>query len=313
MSDGAPRSARHGIPLIAGAEVATDESYLLAEGPVWDGTRSRLLWVDILKGTVLTGRLVDDGRIEVLERFQMPDVAASVAIAEDGRMVIAGTDRLYIRATDGRVTRGARAVAGAGRRFNDGGPDPRGRFVAGTTGPGGRELLLRFEEDGSVTTLDDDLTLSNGLGWSPDGRQFYSVDSLARRVNVRDYEPASGATGPRSVFLTLDDGLPDGLAVDAVGCIWIAVWGAGHVLRCSPDGRIVGRVDVPAPHVSSVAFAGADLATLVITTAREGLGEEQLRAHPLSGRLFTVRPGVQGLPVAPWSVPIDRPTPVIRP
>ncbi|MBO1741374.1 SMP-30/gluconolactonase/LRE family protein [Leifsonia sp. TF02-11] len=301
--------ALRGVPLIAEARVATDESYLLAEGPVWDGARSRLLWVDILEGAVLSGRLAADGRIEILERIQVPDVAAAVAIADDGRLLVAGTDRLHLRATDGRVTPGPRVVVGDGRRFNDGKPDPRGRFVAGTKGPAGRELLLRFEEDGSVTTLDDDLTLSNGLGWSPDGRLLYSVDTLAGRVNVRTYDPGSGATGPRSVFLTVDDGLPDGLAVDAQGSVWIAVWGAGHVLRCSPDGRVVGRVDVPAPNVSSVAFAGTDLTTLVITTAREGLGEEQLRAHPLSGRLFTVHTGVRGLPVAAWSGHIDRPTP----
>lgn len=302
--------ARHRVPVLAEARVATDESYLLAEGPVWDGARSRLLWVDILEGTVLSGRLTDGGRIEILERMTVPDIAAAVAIADDGRLLVAGTDRLHLRATDGRVTQGPRVVVGDGRRFNDGKPDPRGRFVAGTKGPDGRELLLRFEEDGSVATLDDDLTLSNGLGWSPDGRLLYSVDTLARRVNVRDYDPASGTTGPRSVFLTVDDGLPDGLAVDAHGYVWIAVWGEGHVLRCSPDGRIVGRIDVPAPNVSSVAFAGADLGTLVITTAREDLGEEQLRAHPLSGRLFTVRAGVDGLPVAPWSGRIDRPTPL---
>jgi sugar lactone lactonase YvrE len=88
--------------------------------------------------------------------------------------------------------------------------------------------------------------------------------------------------------------------MDAAGHLWVAVWGGGEVRRYAPDGTLAGRVGTGAPHTSSVAFAGEDLRTLVVTTATSELGEEQLRAHPDSGRLLTVPVDVPGLPVAPW-------------
>ncbi len=299
-------STRDESPRLAEARVATDESYFLAEGPMWDSARSRVVWVDIMEGRVLTGRLHSDGTIRVLERVEVPDIAAAATVADDGRMLIAGAHRLYVRELDGSLTAGPQVVAGTGRRFNDGKPDPRGLFVAGTKSAAEQESLLRFEEDGSVTPVDGDLAMSNGLGWSPDGRLLYSVDTLRGRVHVRDYDPETGAIGPRKTFLTVQDGLPDGLAVDAEGCVWLALWGGARVVRCAPDGEIVGHVELPTPHVSSVAFVGPDLGTLVITTAREGLSDARLRAHSFAGRMFTARPGIHGAPVAPWSGRIDR-------
>jgi sugar lactone lactonase YvrE len=103
------------------------------------------------------------------------------------------------------------------------------------------------------------------------------------------------------VHLRLDDGIPDGIALDADEHLWVAVHGAGQVRRFAPDGALVDRVEVPAPHSTSVAFAGDDLRTLVITTAFGELSEEERRAHPESGRLFTTRVDVPGAPVAAWS------------
>jgi sugar lactone lactonase YvrE len=129
---------------------------------------------------------------------------------------------------------------------------------------------------------------------------MFSVDTLRRTVSVRDYDPGSGAVGPRRVHLRLEDGFPDGIAMDADEHLWVAVWGGGEVRRYAPDGRLAGRVVTGAPHTSSVAFAGDDLRTLVITTATSELADDQLAAHPDSGRLFCARAGVPGLPVAPW-------------
>ncbi|WP_223692309.1 SMP-30/gluconolactonase/LRE family protein [Leifsonia poae] len=280
---------------------ATDTGFELGEGPVWDPVRERLLWVDILDGAVLDGRLDARGDVLITDRIDFPSVAGAVAVSTDGRLVVAGADRLHFREPDGTLTAGPSILTGIDRRFNDGKPDPAGLLVAGTKSDARTESLLRFEADGRVTVIDDDLTLSNGIGWSPDGSRMYNVDTFARLVYMRDYDPVTGATGQRAVFATVGDGLPDGLTVDADGHVWLALWGAGRVLRYSPAGEIVGRVDVPAPHTSSVAFAGADLGTLVITTAREDLTSEQLRDDPHSGRLFTLRPGVSGAPVALWS------------
>ena len=169
----------------------------------------------------------------------------------------------------------------------------------GTKGPAG-EVLLRVDSDESVVTIDDDLGLSNGLAWTADGR-MYSIDTESRRIFVRDYDPATGQTGERDLFAELSHGYPDGMTIDADGFLWVAVWGAGTVLRFSPDGAIVGRVDVPAPNTSCPAFVGPDLDTLVITTAREHLSARDLAEHPLSGHLFTIKPGVRGLPSHLWA------------
>jgi sugar lactone lactonase YvrE len=283
---------------------ATDEVFQLAEGPVWDPARQRLLWVDILGGAVLAGAL-DGDRIQVLGGHRFECMVGAVAVAQDGTLLVAAQERLVVVGTDGSREDGPRVVpAGEPRRLNDGGPDPAGRFVVGTLaldGDSDREVLVRLEADGSLTELDGDLTLSNGLAWSADGRRMYSVDTLRRTVFVRDYDPATGAVGERRVHLRLAEGSPDGIALDAEEHLWIAVHGLGEVRRVAPDGTVVDRLAVPAPHTTSVAFAGEDLRTLVVTTAYGELAEDERRAHPDSGRLFTARVDVPGLPVPPWA------------
>jgi sugar lactone lactonase YvrE len=198
--------------------------------------------------------------------------------------------------------------AHSGRRLNDGACDPAGRFLVGTLSlgdPTGRETLHRIEDDGSLTTLDDDLTLSNGLAWSPDGAVMYSVDTLAGVVRARPYDPVTGAPGPRTDLLHVEAGWPDGMRVDVDGNLWVAIWGGGQVRCLSPGGTLLHVVEVPAPNVTAVAFAGPDLGTLVITTASVGLSDTALADSPASGRLFTVEVGealgVRGLPTTPWN------------
>ena len=296
-----------GAPVLSAPRVATGIAHHLAEGPTWDPIRGRILWVDIMAGAVYSGRFGYGGAIEVEERIDFPDTAGAVAVAASGELVVAGTDRLYYRATDGTITASAVLIAGEGRRFNDGKPDPAGRFLVGTKGPSDREQLLLVHADETVSVLDDDLTLSNGLAWSRDGSRLYTVDTLTRRIWVRDYDPTTGRTGEREPFAEIADGYPDGLTTDAEDHVWVAVWGGGCVLRIAPSGQIVGRVDVPAPHTSCPVFAGPDLDTLVITTATEDLTPAQLEEFPLSGRLFTVRTGVSGNQPQLWAGTADRP------
>lgn len=289
---------------MTGAQPATDERFTLAEGPVWDAARRRLLWVDILGKQVLEGAFGGD-RIDVTRRHAFDVMVGAVSVADDGSLLVAAQEHFVVQRPDGSRLIGPRVVpAGAGRRLNDGSTDPAGRFVVGTLSldePSESETLLRLEQNGDVTHLDGDLTLSNGLAWSADGRQMYSVDTLRRTVYVRSYDPASGAVGERRPHLRLADGSPDGIALDAEGHLWVAVWGAGEVRRFAPDGTPSAKMSVAAPHTSSVAFAGDDLRTLVITTARAELSDEQLSAAPHSGRLFTARVDVPGLPVPNWA------------
>ena len=289
------------------AVAATREAFWLAEGPRWDAARSRLLWVDILGGGVLEGAL-DDGRIEVTGRHDFDGTVGAVAFGDDDTLLVAGQERLVVVRPDGSRIDGPRIVpSGERRRLNDGAPDPAGRFVVGTlslAGDSDREVLVRLEHDGTLTTLDDDLKLANGLAWSPDGRRMYSADSGRGTVFVRDYDPSDGSAGERRVHLTVDSGVPDGLAMDEADHLWVAVHGAGEARRYAPDGTVADRVTVPAPHSTAVALAGADRRTLVITTGHGELSDDERRAHPESGRLFTTRVDVPGLPAPAWSGPV---------
>ena len=287
--------------------VATDEAFDLAEGPVWDPIRERLLWVDIRRGTVLVGALNPDGTISIEDRVQAPGMVGAVAVSEAGDWILAGERGILIRSADGRLLEGPAVLsAGSGRRLNDGKADPAGRFVVGTLkideSPTSTERLVVVQPDGRIDDLDSDLSLSNGLGWSPDGAVLYSIDTIPRVVHARDYDAATGTTGPRRVAFALDEGVnPDGMCVDAEGQLWIAIWGRGEVRRYTPEGELTRTISLPSPHTTCVTFAGTDLATMVVTTATKDLGDADLAEHPLAGRLFTLDAGVRGLPTAWWS------------
>ncbi|MER7687156.1 SMP-30/gluconolactonase/LRE family protein [Streptomyces sp. NPDC097610] len=287
------------------ASVALDEQYVLGEGPYWDRHRGVLLWVDIKRGTVMVGRLTERDSIEVVERVQFEGTIGAVATSEDNDWIVAGEREVFRRTSSGKVLPGVSVIpAEMKSRLNDGKPDPAGRYLVGSLALGdaeNRERLVAVDSRASVRVIDQDLSLSNGLAWSPDGSMLYNVDSYRRRVYARPYDVATGATGPRSLLIESDTGYPDGMCSDAQGHLWIAMWGLGEVRRYSPDGLLETTVRVPAPHVSSVAFAGPDLETLVITTATSELSDDQLRRWPLSGRLFTARPGVRGLRQSSWA------------
>lgn len=286
------------------AQPASENIYGLAEGPLWDAARQRVLWVDINAGAVHTGVLHGD-LVEAREQITIGGTVGAVACSAAGELLAAGARHLHTVAPDGAVATGAQLIPdGKASRFNDGKCDPRGRFLVGSLALDdrqGQETLYSVGNDGHVSVLDDDLGLSNGLGWSPDGAVLYSVDSNARVVWSRAYDPDTGAVGPRGEFLRLGDGSPDGLCVDAAGNVWLAVWGAGQVRRYSPAGVHLATVEVAAPNTSSVAFVGPELDILLITSASEQLSDDQLAAFPDSGRLFTCRVGATGLPVAPWA------------
>ncbi|WP_348789129.1 SMP-30/gluconolactonase/LRE family protein [Leifsonia sp. NPDC080035] len=280
------------------AKRATVETFELGEGPLWDARSGVLRWVDITAGAVLAGTLEADGTIRPTERAEFGETVGAVTLAEDGGLVVVGARRLWSVSADGRRFGGTTLFADdVPARTNDAAVGPDGSLLVGTHAlddDPGPQCLLRVSA-GTVTVLDDDLLLSNGLAFSPDGGTLYSIDTLARTVWARDYDPATGATGPRRVHLTTE-GMPDGATVDADGGLWIAFWGAAEVRRFAPDGRRTDTVAVPAPNASSVCFAGPGLDTLVITSARQGLSTAELAAHPASGALFTARVGRRGLP-----------------
>jgi sugar lactone lactonase YvrE len=164
------------------------ERFVLSEGPVWDPDSASVTWVDIEAGLVLTARWAD-GALMPPARVETGEHVGCAIPLRHGRTLVALTRRLALVEADGTIRR-SRELIPAGTRFNDGKIDPQGRLVIGTlslAGPDEAQSLLRLEHDGAVTVLDDDLLLANGLGWSPDGRTLYSVDTLAETIYRRDY------------------------------------------------------------------------------------------------------------------------------
>jgi sugar lactone lactonase YvrE len=276
------------------AEVASDESYGLGEGPLWDAVRERVLWVDINAGHVHSGFL-RDGRVVPAEPLSFPGTVGAVVCAEDGELLVAGQRELWRVTPDGAKTPDVKLIPDEkASRLNDGACDPAGRFLVGSMALDdrvGEEILIRIEDS---AVIDDDLTLSNGLAWTPDGDQMYSIDTEPGMIWIRDYDPATGFCGAREEFLRVMEGSPDGCCVDADGNLWLAVWSAGEVRCFSPSGDLLAIVEVAAPNTTSVAFAGPRLDTLLITTARSD-------GFPDSGKLFSCDVGVTGLPVPAWS------------
>jgi sugar lactone lactonase YvrE len=270
------------------AHAATGPDYVLAESPVWDARRSLVQWVDIPAGAVLAGRL-DSRQIREVGRWTIDETVGSIALAEGGGLLVAGRHAVHALDPDGTWHRGPAVIAGP-RRFNDGACDPRGRYVVGSldlSGQGGGEQLLTHLGGERHLLVRSGVGLSNGIDWNLDGTAIYHVDSAARTVSRAAYDLDSGLASDWTTLFEVPDGTPDGLAVDAAGDLWVAVWGAGEVRRYTHTGEPTYVVEVDAPLTSSLAFAGEGLDTLVITTAREGLTPSELERFPESGSLFT--------------------------
>jgi sugar lactone lactonase YvrE len=278
------------------AEVAVSAQCQLGEGPVWDPDRGLLRWVDLLAGSVHA----IDPSTGARTRFDAGDAVGAVGLTRGGGLVLALADSFALAGADGQdLTRvPGFTVDRTAIRFNDGKPDPWGNFIAGTMAwdesgnpPGS---LYRLAPDGVVTELFGDVGLSNGLDWTDDQNLFYYSDTNIGRVDVFDTDPDTGALSGRRPFVTVPE--PDGLTLDAEGCVWLALWGSGELRRYTPDGRLDTVVRLPAWQVTSAAFGGPDLGTLFITTAREGLTPAEQAEQPHAGDIFACTPGVTGRP-----------------
>ncbi|WP_247046311.1 SMP-30/gluconolactonase/LRE family protein [Arthrobacter rhizosphaerae] len=286
------------------ANVASVERHVLAEGPVWDASTEEVLWVDIVKGQVFEGHLQGDTVLQT-KRHDFDGTVGSAVRSTSGDLLVAGQEQLLFVTSAGDTIPGPNIVPkGTSSRTNDGACDPSGRFLIGTLPLDertGEEVLVRLEDSGDLTCIDNDLSLSNGLAWSPDGRLFYSTDTVPGIIWVRDYEPDTGAVGPRREHIRITDGFPDGICTDSRGNLWVAIWGVGEIRSFSPEGKHENTVTVPCPHPSSVAFVGPELDLLLITTASRDLSPADFETYPDAGRLFTAHVGVTGNPCSPWS------------
>jgi sugar lactone lactonase YvrE len=287
------------------AELSSVAQAELGEGIRWDARRDEMLAVDILAGQVARGRVRDDGALERIRSYQLPGTVGMIAPVEgdDGWLLGAGRGFVYL-ALDG-TQRTIAEVAPAGTRMNDGACDPQGRFWGGTLADDHHEgggALYRLERDGQVELMLDGLTISNGMGWSPDGLTMYLVDSGPRVVYAFTFNGDRGTIAGRRVLTTLteDVGAPDGMTVDAAGDLWVAVYGGGQVRRYSSEGVLREVLSVPAEQATCCAFGGPGLHRLYVTTATEGWTDDQRRADPAAGMIYGFDTDATGVPAAPF-------------
>lgn len=279
---------------------------LLGESPLWHPLEQRLYWCDI------PGRALHrhDPATDLHDAWPFASDLGCVAARDDGRLLVAQRDGLVVfDPVDGTHEPIAPATYDTRiERFNDGKTDPRGRFWVGTIyEPRDAARAALYRLDGrALTRIAGDITTSNGLAWSADGRTMYWADTKAHRITAWDYDVERGLpTNPRE-FARFEPpapggdyaGRPDGATVDAEGCYWVAMFEGGRVLRFSPAGELLQTIHLPVRCPTMPCFGGSDLCTLFITTAREKRPAEEIAALPWSGRVLQLRVDVPGLPAS---------------
>jgi sugar lactone lactonase YvrE len=281
---------------VTAAEQVTGPVAHHGEGPIWDEQAGAVRWVDMLAGDVLA---LD--RSGAVSRRHVAAVVAALRPRRAGGFVLAVERGFALASADLREVRALPEVWDDPMvRMNDGGCDPQGRFYCGTMAydaTPGAGRLYQLDAQRRVRVALDDVTVSNGLVWSPDGQKVYYVDTATQRVDTFDFDPRDGAFHDRRIVVEIEPALggPDGMAIDAEGGLWVALWDGAAVHRYTMDGQLDAVLDLPTPRVTACTFGGPDLADLYITTSRLGLDD----SDPAAGALFVARPGVRGeLPLA---------------
>jgi sugar lactone lactonase YvrE len=287
------------------AELVLDARAELGEGIVWDAALSRLVWVDIMRGRVHRF----DPASAVSEVCEIGQPVGTAAPAADGSLIVA-TPEGFARLEFGsaRLTSLAAVEADVpGNRMNDGACDPAGRFWAGTMAldeQPGAGSLYRIDPDGQVTLMVPGVTISNGLAWSGDASRMFYVDSPTQRIDVFDFDLATGAIANRRPFASIaaKDGIPDGLTIDADDGVWVALWGGGRLHRYGRDGALDRVVRLPVTYPTRCAFGGLELDELFVTSAWMPMTADERAAEPHAGGIYRLRPGIRGRRATPFGL-----------
>ena len=290
------------------AEPCTTDLYFLGECCRWDEVRGELYWVDVHEGHFFRAK-ADDTEIDIVRRYDLDgNVSALAPLADrsDG-WIVAMNQSLWLLDESGQLREVAQLERDAGDAMflNDGAADPWGSFWVGSMAAGeepGRGSVYRYGQSTGSQTMFGGVTISNGIGWSPDRTVLYYVDSGPATICSYDVD-GDGEISHRRLFAQFDsatEGTPDGLCVDSEGVIWVAVWGGYEVRRYSPAGELAARVRVATAQPSCCAIGGANGTTLYITTAQEDLPASTIDDEPDAGRLFAANVGVAGRPIDPY-------------
>jgi len=278
---------------------ALDVKAILGESPVWSAAEQALYWVDIIAPSLnrfdpASGRNV---------AMPMPESIGCFALRERGGYIVALRSGIWLARADGSLERQVAAAPydRSHHRFNDGRCDRQGRFWIGSMNErrdANTAALLRLDADFALTRVLDDMMISNGLAWSPDGRTMYHADTPTRTIRSFDFDPVTGTpTRPRTfAHWSGETERPDGGAVDSAGNYWTAHYRGGKVVQLSPTGAVLADYPVPARCPTMCAFGGPDLRTLYVTSATNERPADELARFPFSGGIFTMRVDVPGLP-----------------
>lgn len=269
----------------------------LGEGPWWDDVSEELLWLDLFKGEI--HRLSPDRRTTDTVNVGQ-DIGVFVK-RENGGLLAAVRDGIgFIDFATGKFQLVVPVeIENGANRANDGKCDARGRFWYGTMAydqTPGAGSLYRVDEQLNVVPMVFGTTTSNGIDWSPDNTRMYHADTGTREIKAWDFDLSTGVLSNESIIFKAkgDQGSPDGLTVDSMGDIWVAMWGGGAVLRLDARGTLKQTIKLPVTYVTSVVFGGKELDELLITTASLPLDNLGQQREPAAGSIFRYWPGVRG-------------------
>ena len=262
---------------------------VLGECPIWDPDRQTLFWIDIDLGLLYE----HDPASLALKVNQIGQKLGCIALTETDTLLLATEFGFaFHRPGDPPPVNFLDVIPkGTGSMFNDGKVSPGGEFWAGSKGPQGTSKLYRLSHDFTCSILLENISISNGIGWSLDGKFFFHTDSLDH--SIYRYTLQGKELTNRQIFYTPPRGTPDGLTIDADGNLWVAIWDGGRVVQLSPKGKELAQILMPVSRPTSVTFGGNDLRTLYITSASVDLPEKS--AQPFAGALFTIQLQVSGL------------------
>jgi len=274
-------------------EIVADYSLAIGECPLWHPEEKKLYWLDIQTGRIFWYQPATGHH----EQFYKGKTAGGFTFQEDGALLLFMENGAVMSLKEGMLKSIINDIPELrGTRFNDVIADPEGRVFCGTMpGKDNQARLYCLERDGSIKLLQKGIGLSNGMGFSPDKSKMYHTDSAMRNIYIWDYDRESGEISNREIFVSIpeDEGVPDGLTVDAEGFVWSARWDGGSIVRYTPDGKEDIRVYFPAKKVSSLIFGSEDYREIYITTAG---GDDKNNEGKGAGALFRVKTSVRGIP-----------------
>ncbi len=270
------------------------------EGPLWDSVGQKLYWVDLLQGTYYKGDIYTNR----VEEFSIGQPLGFLALRKNRRGFVMGVrdgfgfydeEKDEFDLIDPSPEQNNSEV-----RFNDGAVDPKGRLFGGTMEWDGAEnkgKLFRLNTNRSWSLLEENIHITNGMGWNPEKDTYYMIDTLRHVMYAYDYDSKTGDISNRRIHIQFaENEFPDGMCIDSEGGFWVALWGGSKVVHFNKNRTKLGVISVPVTHPTSCCFGGKDMKTLFITTSKLPLSELERKKNPLAGRLFKIETNTKGQP-----------------